>query len=98
MVKSNSSNSCYSLVCICFLLGVSSELYMSAYKKATLIIKIVSAKGKLKGKLIYLIIFSVLNLYKNEMRDCYTYLENTLNLITLNVNLIMAGVIANYSK
>lgn len=32
------------------------------------------------------------------MRDCYTYLENTLNLITLNVNLIMAGVIANYSK
>lgn len=98
MVKSNSSNSCNSIVCICFLLGVFSELYMFAYKKAALIIKIVSAKGKLKGKFIYLIIFPVLNLYKNEMRECYTYLENTLNLITLNVNLIMASVIANYSK
>lgn len=66
---------------------------MFAYNKATLIIKIVSVKGKLKGKFIYLIIFLVLDLYKNEMRDCYTYLENTLNIITLNVNLIMASVI-----
>lgn len=98
MVKSNSSNSRYSVVCICFLLKVSSELYMFAYKKEILIIKIVSAKEKLKGKFIYLIIFPVLNLYKNEMRDCYTHLGDTLNLITLNVNLIMAGVIANYSK
>lgn len=32
------------------------------------------------------------------MADCYTYLKNTLKSITLNVNLIITGIVANYPK
>lgn len=32
------------------------------------------------------------------MADCCTYLEHTLNIITLNVNLIIIGTVANYPK